>query len=326
MRRLMAGAVAIFGLLGLTVQAQAEDTRYFKIATAGTTGSYYPVGTIIAGAVSSPTLVVNAVASNGSFANVEALAAGSVDSAFVQADVAHWAITGTGPFESRGTRQGLRAIAALYPEAVHLVVRKDPGLKGAITRLEDLRGRHIAIDEPGSGTLVDVRLILAAHGLSERDFTAEYYKPDLAAQLVATGMLDGFFFVGGAPDAAIARLAEKVAGTPNEIMLVPINGDGARGLVTDNPFFVDATIPAGVYKGMDETHTVAVRALWLTTAGASDATVEALTAALFADATLKALAASPQGMQISLEHAQDGLTVPLHPGAEAFYAGAAPPK
>jgi len=318
MRRLFAGVFTVLALMGAAGAAHTEDARYFKIATAGTGGSYFPVGTIIATATSTPGLVVNAVASNGSFANVEALAAGSVDSAFVQADVAHWAVTGTGAFEAKGKREGLRAIAALYPEAVHLVVRRASG----IASFADLAGHHVAIDEPGSGTLVDVRLILAAHGLSERDFTAEYFKPDLAAQMVAAGQLDGFFYVGGTPDGAIAALAAKVAGGPAAITLVPINGSGAQGLMADNPFFTAVTIPTGAYQGVAETHTVAVRALWLTTAATPDDVVEAITASLFSEATLKALAAHPQGAQIGLATAQDGLTVPLHPGAKAFYAKA----
>lgn len=211
------GAVLVLGLGPVL----AEESRYFSIATAGEAGTYFPVGQALAAAVSAPPgLVVSAVASNGSVVNVEAIAGGGAQSGLVQADVARWAFEGNGVFEARGARPGLRAIAALYPEAVHLLVRKEAGIHG----LADLAGKHVLVDEPGSGTLADVRLILAAAGLSERDFTAEYYRADLAAQLTASGGLDGFFFVGGWPAPAIARLAAQQKGA---FALLPLTaGEG----------------------------------------------------------------------------------------------------
>lgn len=302
------------GMIGLVVGAAlalglgpvlAAESRYFSIATAGEAGTYFPVGQALAAAVSAPPgLVVSAVASNGSIANVEAIAGGGAQSGLVQADVARWAFEGTGVFEARGARPGLRAIAALYPEAVHLLVRKEAGIHG----LADLAGKHVSVDEPGSGTLADVRLILAAAGLSERDFTAEYYKADLAAQLTASGGLDGFFFVGGWPAPAIAKLAAQQKGA---FALVPLTaGEG----------FARETIPDEAYPGIKGVETLAVRTLWLTDAGQPAEVIEAITAALWSEQARAILdAGHPQGKAIRLESALDGLTVPLHPGAEAFY-------
>lgn len=292
--------------------ARAEEAaRYFRIATAGEAGTYFPVGRALAEATSTPGIVVSAVTSNGSIANVDAITSGTVESGLVQADVGHWAVTGTGPFEGKGPQTGLRAIAALYPETVHLVVRKGAG----IARLEDLKGKHVSVDEPGSGTLADVRLILAAHRLSERDFVAEYYKPDLAAQLTGDGLLDGFFFVGGYPAPAIAALAAR---KPGEIALVALDGPGS--LAGDNPFFTRARIPVNAYAGVDAVETMAVRTLWLTDASQPDAVVEAITAALWSEAARAVLdAGHAQARAIRLDTALEGLTVPLHPGAEAFY-------
>ena len=50
------------------------------------------------------------------------------------------------------------------------VVPKDSPLKS----LADLKGKRVSLDEPGSGTLVDAKIILEAFGLSEADVTAEY--------------------------------------------------------------------------------------------------------------------------------------------------------
>src|SRR3546814_10759075 len=62
---------------------------------------------------------------------------------------------------------------SLYPETIHLVAREDAGIKS----VADLRGKRVSLDEPGSGTLVDAQIVLAAYGLTEDDVEAEYLKP-----------------------------------------------------------------------------------------------------------------------------------------------------
>ena len=161
---------------GLPVAAQ-QDITFFRIGTGGTVGTYFPIGGLIANAISNPPgsracadggscgvpgLVATAVASNGSVANVAGIATGSMQSGFVQSDVAYWALNGTGIYEGRPKVDVLRAIANLYPESFHLVVRKGAGIKS----IRDLKGKRMSLDEPGSGTLVDARLILAAYGMT----------------------------------------------------------------------------------------------------------------------------------------------------------------
>ena len=157
----------------------AQDMQFFRIATGGTAGTYFPIGGLIANAISNPPgsracdeggscgvpgLVATAVASNGSVANVNGIAGGSLESGFSQSDVAFWAHTGTGIFADKGAVEKVRAIANLYPESIHLVARADAGIKS----VADLKGKKVSLDEPGSGTLVDARLILEAYGLSKR--------------------------------------------------------------------------------------------------------------------------------------------------------------
>ena len=84
-----------------------------------------------------PGLVATSVTSNGSVANVAAIAAGSAQSGFVQSDIAYWAYNGTGIYSGRPKVDVLRAIANLYPESIQLVVRKGSGIKS----VPDLRGR-----------------------------------------------------------------------------------------------------------------------------------------------------------------------------------------
>ena len=101
-----------------------------------------------------PGLVAVAIAANGSVANVTDIQAGRLEAGLAQSDVAYWAMSGTGSFDNRAPAGDLRAIAYLYPEAVHLVVRKGSGIRS----VADLRGKRVSLDEPGSGTLAAARL------------------------------------------------------------------------------------------------------------------------------------------------------------------------
>jgi TRAP transporter TAXI family solute receptor len=306
---------------------QAQEMNFFRIGTGGTAGTYYPIGGLIANAISNPPgsraceeggscgvpgLVASALASNGSVANVNAIAGGSLESGFAQSDVATWAQSGTGIWEGKPAVTKLAAIANLYPESIHLVARADAGIKS----VADLKGKRVSLDEPGSGTLVDARIILEGYGLSESDIVAEFLKPDQAADRMRDGAMDAFFFVGGYPAGAIAELASQHA-----VTLVPIDGDAAAAIRQKYPFFAADLVPAGTYEGVDaEVTTLSVGAQWVTSTDQPEELIYGITKALWNDNTRKLFdAGHAKGKQIRKETALDGVGIPLHPGAERFY-------
>jgi hypothetical protein len=259
-----------------------------------------------------PGLVATAVASNGSVANINGIGAGTLESGFSQSDVAFWAHTGTGIFADKGAVEKVRAIANLYPESIHLVARADSGIK----TVADLKGKKVSLDEPGSGTLVDARIILEGYGLTEADVEAEFLKPNQAADLMRDGNMDAFFFVGGFPAGAIAELA-----TSMDIDLVPIAGQEAEGILEEYEFFADHTIPGGTYQGVEEdVQTLSVGAQWVTSADQPEELIYGITKALWNDNTRKLLdSGHAKGKSITKETALQGIGIPLHPGAERFY-------
>ncbi|MGR6430635.1 TAXI family TRAP transporter solute-binding subunit [Rhizobium sp. PAMB 3182] len=320
-------AAGAFALASLSLTASAQDLNFFTIGTGGTAATYYPVGGVIANAISNPPgsrpcaeggscgvegLIASAVSSRGSVDNINAIVSGLRNSGFAQSDVAYWAYSGTGTMEGKEPATDLRSIAALFPEHIHLVASKDSG----INSVADLKGKRVSLDEPGSGTYVDAKLILEANGLSTDDIEAEALKPDASSDALRNGKLDAFFFVGGYPTGAIVELA---ASAP--IKLVPIDGAASDALTSEYSFFSVSDIPAGTYEGVDtDTSTVAVGAQWLTSAKADDTLIYNITKALWNDNTRKLLdTGHAKGKVITLDTALDGLGVPLHPGAEKFY-------
>lgn len=304
-------AAALAATLAFAGAAQAQ--QFFRIGTGGTAGTYYPVGGMIANAVSQPgKIVATAQASNGSLANVNAVAGGAMEAGFSQSDVATWAYTGTGAFEGKPKVADLRMIANLYPESIHLVVKKGSGIK----TVADLKGKRVALDEPGSGTLINARMVLAAWGVKESDIKPDYIKPNQAGDKLKDGSLDAFFFVGGAPAGAIAELASSGVG----IELVPLTGGPAESLRKANPYFAEDTIAAGTYKDVPAVQTLAVGAQLVTSAKVSADTVYEITKAMYSEQAQKALAAGhAKGKFITKQNAVQGVGIPFHPGAEKFY-------
>ncbi|WP_128255647.1 TAXI family TRAP transporter solute-binding subunit [Falsirhodobacter deserti] len=311
----------------LTSVASAQDMSFFRIGTGGTAGTYYPVGGLIANAISSPPgsracedggscgvpgLIATAVASNGSVGNINAINSGSLESGFTQSDVATWAQTGTGLWEDQPAVENLRMIANLYPESIHLVARADAG----IDSVADLAGKRVSLDEPGSGTLVDARIILEAYGLSEDDVQAEFLKPDQAADRMRDGAMDAFFFVGGYPAGAIAELASQ-----HDVELIAISGEEADAIREQYSFFAADTFPAGTYEGQDaDVTTLSVGAQWVTNANQPEELIYNITKALWNDNTRKMFdAGHAKGKLIVLDNATNGVGIPFHPGAERFY-------
>src|SRR3979490_2936198 len=106
--------------LGMTLSAlpaaAQQDITFFRILTGGTVGTYFPIGGLIANAISNPPgsrprhggglggvpgLGGACGALTGSVANAAAIGAGTAQSGFVQSDVAFWAYTGTGVYDGR---------------------------------------------------------------------------------------------------------------------------------------------------------------------------------------------------------------------------------
>ena len=309
-RDVMRAAAAVAAAAAAGHPAFAQQ-KFFRIGTGGTGGTYYPVGGMIANAISGLTLNVSAVSTAGSVANVNGIVGGAMESGFSQADVAFWAYTGTGLYEGKSKVEDLRVIAHLFPEHVHVTAKKGLGIKS----IADLKGKRVSLLEIGSGSLVNSRAILAAYGLSEKDIKPEYLNQAQSAEKMKDGSVDAFIQTTGYPQGTLVELA-----TTNGIDLVPIDGPQADKLRAQFKFFAAGEIPAGTYKDVGATKTLVVGAQWVTSAKQPAEVVYEITKALWSEKTRAAMdAGHAKGKAIRKETSLDGLGIPLHPGAEKFY-------
>jgi uncharacterized protein len=317
--------LAVFPLPPLPSSAAGETHKFFRIGTGGSTGVYYPIGKLIAEGLTIPekkkpspnaTVIgvpgIIGVAQNsaGSIENVRAVISGQIEAGLVQADVAAWAYQAEQVFDGELSGRVVRAVASLYPEMFQLVTRRDAN----ILSVPDLRGKHFSVDEPGSGTLSVMRIVLAAYGLSESDFLPVYLKPAFTQEKMANNEIQGFAMMAGAPMKAVTQLSDI------GLFLVPIDIKTASGISARYPFLVPGKIPASVYPNIAETSTLQVFALLVVSAETSENLVYQVTAALWSERTLSLLKEGhPQGKMITPETALTGLSIPLHAGAERFY-------
>lgn len=325
--------MVVLGVLAIALAFAAPamaKRQFFAIATGGTGGTYYPLGGVLAQALSNkvPDMIVTAQSGNASVANCNLIKEHEIESAFVQNNVAFAAHSGTAQFEGKPVKN-IRGIASLYPETIQIVARNDAYVKTSM----QLNGKRLVPGDRGSGTEVDCLNVLKGHGLSYDNFASvDWLSFSGAAQRLKDKQADVAFVTAGWPTASITELA-----TQTGITLVSIDNATADKLVKMFPFYAKVTIPAGTYPGVKKpTTTITTMAQWVVDEKVSTDTVYRLTKALWekgkfvlrkkgdtaddAPSGAEIMAkAHAKGKDVTLETSLAGMAIPLHPGAEKYY-------
>ena len=304
--------------------------QFFAIATGGTGGTYYPLGGVLAQALSNklPDVIITAQSGNASVANCNLIREHEIESAFVQNNTAYAAYNGLEQFEGKPVKN-VRGIASLYPEAIQIVTRAEAGIKS----IKDLKGKSVIPGDRGSGTAADAANILKAYGLTFDDFgSIDWLSFSGISQRLQDKQTDAGFITAGLPTAAVLELASSA-----QINILNIEDDMIAKITKEYPFYAGVTIPAGTYKGIDkDVKTVAVMAQWVVDEKVDANLVYNLTKALWekgkfvlrkdqgsaADAPSGAeimAQAHEKGKDVTLKTALSGMAIPLHPGAEKYY-------
>ncbi len=291
----------------------AQQKKFFVISTGGTGGTYYPLGGILAQALTEkvPEVVTTSQAGQASVANLNLIRDKQVESAFVQSNVAYNAYNGLEQFKDKPAKN-VRFIASLYPETIQIVARAD----SKIRTVKDIKGKRLVPGDRGSGTEVDTLNVLAAYGYTYKDFAGvDWLSFSGGAQRLQDKQADVTFTTAGWPTAAITELAIST-----NIVLVPIDEARIKDITKKFPFYSRIVIPKGTYKGQDkDVATITTMAQWVVGAEVPEDVVYKMTKALWETGAAKMAQAHAQGKNVTLKTALDGMAVPLHPGAEKYY-------
>lgn len=309
----MRRSLAILGILLLSsVPPAAFGARSLSIATGGIGGVYYPLGIAIARVVTETMQGVKATAqpTAGSITNMDLLAQADAELALVQNDIAYYGFSGVEMFTGRQI-SNVRGVAVLYPESIQIVAAKGAGIRS----VRDLKGKRVGVGATGSGTEVNARQILEVYGLSYTDLArTEFLSFIEVAQRLREGTIDAGFITAGFPTDAIRELA-----VAREIVLLPVEQGELESLRKRYPFFTPDLIPAWTYRGQERpVSTVAVQALLVARADLEATLIYTLLNTFFANTEFLATV-HPKARLIRLERAIQGMSIPLHPGAERFY-------
>ncbi len=279
-------------------------------------GEYESVAGLLTAALAAPGLPADAAATRGSVENLGLLRTDQADLALVQSNLAADALAGTGDFAAAGPDPRLRALASLFPEPLHLIVPADSDIRAPA----DLAGRRVAIGEAGSGSRVNALLLLEAAGVAPGSLAlAAETGLDQGLRDLDAGRLDAVIATIGAP---AERIREEIAA--GRVRLVPLPPPVRAALLEPPCGLVAMTLPPATYPGQPEpVETLAVTALLVGTEALPAAEVERVLGTLFDQIDFLA-AGSLAGSQISRRNAAAGLTLPLHPAAERFFARPGP--
>ena len=284
------------------------NTRKIKFGAAGLGGTYRVFGDTFANLVTSKnkkySMEVKTTA--GSAANLRLLSDGYIQMAIAQMDLTNDAYERTGIFENEKKHGGYSAVAALYTEACQIVVRADSG----INTIEDLQDKRVSVGEEESGTEQNAKQILAVYGLNDSLVDEVNLDYTNAAQELKAGTIDAFFCTAGAQTTAIGELAKKC-----DIRLLNID----EKLKRTYKFYTDCTIPKETYQGQTEDiQTVGVKAVLLASDKLSADTVKDITKILFKNKE-ELQYSLPVDISIDEKTAVEGVTIPFHEGAAAYY-------
>lgn len=309
MKKRVSVLLVVLILIMTVFTACAPKQTNLILATGGTTGTYYPLGGAMAQIFNTKidNMNVTAQATGASIENCRLLESNEAELAILQNDILDYAYNGTESFAD-GKIENLRGITTLYPEVIQVVAT--PGL----TTIEDLAGKKVSVGAPGSGTEANARQILESAGLTYDDLSVSYLSFAESADAFKDKHIDAFYVTSGVPNASIQDITAQ-----NDIELVSLPDNIIATLIEKYPFYVEYIIPAGTYKGQDkDVKTVAIIAALATNTEASEDMIYEITKALFENQPELAQAHA-KGAELSLEKALDGLSIPIHPGAEKYY-------
>jgi TRAP transporter TAXI family solute receptor len=294
--------------------ARAGDEVFVSVGTGELSGIYYPVGKAICQIVNRD-LSLHGVRCSpettpGSVYNVRGIRSGELEFGIVQSDVNFDAYKGEGAWVGKPFPD-LRSVLSLYPELVTVMARADSHIEG----LSGLKGRRVNVGSRGTGTRATWDAIEAELGWrdGERVRPAEM-RAEATTAALCSGVIDANMLIVGNPSPLVKTQQAACA-----INLVAIRGPAIDKLLREHRYYQRETIPADLYDMAADVPTFGGRATLVTSAA-----VEARVVAVIAKEMLGHLA-ELRALHLALARLRsrqmisDGLTAPLHPGAEQVY-------
>ena len=311
MKKIVSIALLTFASYG-TVFA---GNSFVSVGTGGLTGVYYPTGGAICRLLNKGRkehgIRCSVESTGGSIFNLNTIANGELEFGVAQSDWQFHAYNGTSKFADKGPNKKLRAVFSVHSEPFTVLARADSGIKN----FADLKGKRVNIGNPGSGQRGTIEVLMSKLGWTTKDFKlASELKANEQSRALCDNKIDAMVYVVGHPNASI-----KEASTACDAVLVTVDGKAVDSLIADNPYYADALIPGGMYRGSDsDTKTYGVKATFVSSTDVPEETVYQLVKVVFEnmDAFRKL---HPAFANLKKADMLKGNSAPLHKGAVRYY-------
>lgn len=317
-RRRLISAMLAAPAAAAAARVAGAATAFINIGSGSTRGLYYPTASSMADIINDAGIPLRAYvhATGASVDNCLQVGSGALQMGLTQNNMAWYAYHGEGIAAFQGKPQrALRGMAVLYPELIHILVRKLAG----ITSIADLRGKLVYVGDSGSGTQEDVANVLGAYGLGMDDLRAAVHgNAGDAVNLLRDGQVDAMFYTVGVGSRAVSEALE--GGQVDLLALSPVAIDA---LHAEYPFYTAFTLPAGTYAGVaHDVAAVTLQAMMVASDTLAPEVVQRFMDTVF-DAHLQRFYDKTLNDNLrryfKLQTALDGMPIPLHAGAQAFF-------
>lgn len=307
---MLSSVKTIVGALALSAVAATASAEELRIGTASLGGAFYPMGQSISNVVNKYAgndISMVPVVTGGSVQNPNLIAAGEVEIAITNNNLAVLAVAGKGPYTAAGPID-IGAVAALHPSVLHMIVLADSDIE----TFEDLAGKRVAVGPAGGGTLGFVNFLLPLHDMDFDDITPSFVSYSDGFSQLTDGTVDAALALSGYPAGAVMQAA---AGA--DLRFVSFSEGMLDAALEANAAYVPVDIAPDVYGTEAGETVIGVNNMLVAPNSLDAATVQAVTAAIF-DNLAELQEENANARQIDPE-ASLNLAIPLHPGAKAYF-------
>ena len=261
-----------------------------------------------------PNLDVSVAATGGSVENPRRINAKEAEMGLSFSSDLHEAFHGLEKFTGKPLTD-LRAIGLVFFGVAHLITQADSGIR----TVADLAGKRVAVGSPGSGTFASAERVFRSVGIWDKINRIPLLGA-AAGEAMNEGKADAFFWTGPEPDRVTTEAAAKKPVRAIDIY-TPVS---KTDFFKQYPYFARYVFPAGSYRGITEdTSTVGIPVIWYAHRDFSAALVQKIVQSAYGkEGHAHMLKVHAGSKDMVPQKALQGVTVPLHKGAEEHWKSA----
>ncbi len=299
--------IALFVLsIGINICSLAQNT--LTLATGSKNGDYYQLGqnlkTIIE--ANNPDIEIIVLPTHGSVENAKLIEISSAHLALIQSDIAFYFHNGERMFFYPS--DNMEGIASLYTEAIQVIAGKDTGIE----KIEDLRGKTIALGLQNSGAMFNATIVLNAYNITLDDINAKYMSFENAKEAIINGEIDATFFTSGIFESTKREFSDH-------FNIIPINTNIIERISRSYPCFLATSLPMHASRSEHrERYTLGVRALLVANKDVNSSIIYSITETIFNNLeSLRNL--NPIAEGIDINNSLLAKSISVHNGSKKYY-------